>query len=78
MQSSTDTYEFGDTVHYVDLSGARRAVIVDTTFRREDGRGRSGFEGVLIHTTNPADVRDGPERVWGYDDQITIVERKQT
>lgn len=75
MAATTANYGFGDLIHYVDFAGIRRAVLVS---ERDDDikNGRPGFVGILIKSTNPADVRDGPETVWGYDDQITIIERK--
>lgn len=65
-------YKEGDTIHYVDFASERRTVLVQN--KSDDIKnGRPGFEGVLMHSTNPSDVRDGPETVWGYDDQITVV-----
>ena len=65
-------YKAGDTVHYLDFAGTRRTVLVESV-SDDIKNGRPGFEGVLLHTTSLADVRDGPEYVWGYESQITMV-----
>lgn len=62
-------YEVGDTITYSAFGGEQRTVLVVGKY--EDVKnGRPGFDGVYPDETTPG------HGVWGYDDQITRVERK--
>jgi len=66
------TYEPGDVVYYVAFGGSTRRVLV--TEREENVKnGEPGFDGVDLD--EPNEMFRG---VWGYDSQITRVERRQS
>lgn len=66
-------YAVGDIVEY--SAGERRRVRVEHK-DADIKNGSPGFDGVMVDAAGRILYRDGePAGVWGYDDQITKIER---